>query len=202
MPAARPDRYVAIGASDTVGVGASDPRTGSWPARVAARLAPGTTYTNLGVSGSLAAQARTQQLQPAVDASPSVVTIWLAVNDLNAGVTATAYRDVIDGFLGELVGRTQARIFVGNVPDLRAVPAYRGIDAAQLGAQVAAYNRGVAEVAAKYPTRVVVVDLFVGSADLMSTGTVAPDGFHPSDSGYQLIADRFVAALRAAGFVP
>ena len=35
-PTAPAFRYVAIGASDTVGVGASDPRTGSWPARIAA----------------------------------------------------------------------------------------------------------------------------------------------------------------------
>jgi len=50
-------RYVAIGASDTVGVGASDPHTGSWPARIAARLPAGTEYLNLGVSGSVASQA-------------------------------------------------------------------------------------------------------------------------------------------------
>ena len=201
LPAAtpQPERYVAIGASDTVGVGATDPGTGSWPARVAAKLPQGSTYTNLGVSGSLAAQARSQQLQPALDAGPTVVTIWLAVNDINAGVTLTAYRDVIAGLLGELVGRTQARVFIGNVPDLRAVPAYRNVDATGLGAQVGAYNRWIAETAAKYPTRVVVVDLFTGSADLMSTGTVAADGFHPSDGGYQLIADRFIAAMRAAG---
>src|SRR5438034_8871170 len=57
-----PFRYVAIGASDTVGVGASDPRTGSWPARIAARLPAGADYVNLGVSGSLASQAATDQV--------------------------------------------------------------------------------------------------------------------------------------------
>src|SRR2546430_6304943 len=34
-------RYVAIGASDSVGVGASDPARGSWPALVASRLPAG-----------------------------------------------------------------------------------------------------------------------------------------------------------------
>jgi lysophospholipase L1-like esterase len=33
----------------------------------------------------------------------------------------------------------------------------------------------------------------------MTDVTVAPDGFHPSDAGYILIADRFAAAMRAAG---
>ncbi|GAC1455437.1 MAG: hypothetical protein NVS1B1_02810 [Candidatus Limnocylindrales bacterium] len=191
-------RYVAIGASDTVGVGATEPRTGSWPARIAARLTPA-MYTNLGVSGSLAAQARTQQLQPAVDTGPTVVTIWLAVNDLNAGVTTEAYAETIRGLLQELVGRTQARIFIGNVPDLRAVPAYRTVDPTQLGARIDAYDRAIAAAAAPFPQRVFLVDLFTSSAELMSTGTVSTDGFHPSDAGYQLIADRFIAAMRAAG---
>ena len=190
---------MAIGASDSVGVGAADPQTGSWPARVARRLGPGSTYTNLGVSGSLAAVARAQQLPAAISAKPTVVTLWLAVNDLNNGISSTAYRDVLDGILAELVSRTEARIFVGNVPDLTAVPAYRNADLIVVGAQVAAYNRRIAEMVAKYPGRVGVVDLFTGSAELVSTVTVATDGFHPSDRGYELIADRFIAAMRGAG---
>ena len=199
VPTRGPERYVAIGASDTVGVGAREPAKGSWPARVAAQLVSGSTYKNLGVSGSLAAQARTQQSPAAIDAQPTLITMWLAVNDLNGGVTSTAYRDVIDGILGELVARTEAQIFLGNVPDLRSVPAYSGVDQAALGAQVAAYNRWIGETAAKYPSRVVVVDLFTGSADLVSSATVSPDGFHPSDRGYELIAERYVAAMRQAG---
>jgi lysophospholipase L1-like esterase len=46
---------------------------------------------------------------------------------------------------------------------------------------------------------VFLVDLFTGSAPLVSTITVSGDGFHPSDEGYKLIADRFAAAMRAAG---
>ena len=53
--------------------------------------------------------------------------------------------------------------------------------------------------AASHPGRVVLVDLFTGSAELVSNTTVASDGFHPSDAGYQLIADRFATAMRAAG---
>src|SRR2546426_12315229 len=79
-------RYVAIGASDTVGVGAADPTTGSWPARLAAKLPAGATYLNLGVSGSLASGAREQQLPKALEARPTHATVWLAVNGLNAGL--------------------------------------------------------------------------------------------------------------------
>src|SRR5438067_9064600 len=59
-----PFRYVAIGASHTVGVGATDPRA-SCPARIATRLPAGADYVNLGVSGSLASQAATDQVPTA-----------------------------------------------------------------------------------------------------------------------------------------
>ena len=191
--------YVAIGASDTVGVGALDPVRGSWPARVAALLPAGSTYTNLGVSGSLTAQAATEQLPRAIRELPTIVSIWLAVNDMNAGVSpadhAAALARIVDG----LASSTDARIFVANVPDLRAVPAYADTDPELLAALVNAYNDGIARVARRHGDRVVLVDLHTGSAELMTDVTVAADGFHPSDAGYILIADRFADAMRVSG---
>jgi lysophospholipase L1-like esterase len=192
-------RYVAIGASDTVGVGASDPRTGSWPARLAARLPAGTDYVNLGVSGSLAAQASREQLPTALALHPQLATVWLAVNDLNASLPAADYAAALRSVIEPLASRTAARIFVGNVPDLRPVPAYAGVDPAVLLAQISAYNAAIAALAGAFPGRVTVVDLFTGSAPLVSTMTVSTDGFHPSDAGYGLIADRFAKAIADAG---
>ncbi|HEX9495787.1 MAG TPA: GDSL-type esterase/lipase family protein [Candidatus Limnocylindria bacterium] len=198
-PSAATFRYVAIGASDTVGVGAADPRTGSWPARVAAHLAAGTDYVNLGVSGSLAGQASREQVPTAVGLKPQLVTVWLAVNDLNAGLPAPDYAVALRSVLEPLVQTTDARIFVGNVPDLRTVPAYAGTDQAALLKQITAYNAAIADLSRIFPRRVVVVDLFTGSGALVGTITVSPDGFHPSDAGYGLIADRFVKAIADAG---
>ena len=192
-------RYVAIGASDTVGVGASDPRSGSWPARVAARLPAGIDYVNLGVSGSLASQAMREQVPTALSLRPALVTIWLAVNDLNANVSAADYSTALRSVLAPLVSGTAARIFVGDVPDLRSVPAYAGTDQSALFARITAYNAAITAIAATFPGRVSVVDLFTGSAPLVSTITVSADGFHPSDAGYALIADRFLKAIADAG---
>jgi lysophospholipase L1-like esterase len=194
-------RYVAVGASDTVGVGASDPHTGSWPARLAARLPAGTEYLNLGVSGSIASQAAREQLPAAFAARPQLVTIWLAVNDLNANVSAADYATALRSVVAPLVSGTTARIFVGDVPDLRSVPAYAGTDQTALLARIAAYNAAIAALAATFAERVTVVDLFTGSGPLVSTITVSADGFHPSDAGYALIADRFAAAIAGAGIV-
>jgi acyl-CoA thioesterase I len=194
-------RYVAIGASDTVGVGASDPRNGSWPARVAARLPAGSEYVNLGVSGSIASQAAREQVPAAISARPQLVTIWLAVNDLNANLSAGDYAAALRSVVAPLVSGTDARIFIGDVPDLRSVPAYAGTDQSALLARITGYNAAIAALAATFPGRVTVVDLFTGSGPLVSTITVSADGFHPSDAGYALIADRFATAISATGIV-
>lgn len=199
-PSASPAvRYVAIGASDTVGIGATDPTTGSWPARVARLLPPGSAYVNVGVSGSVAIQAKDAQLPGAIAQRPTVVSIWLAVNDMNATIQAQSYREALAAIVDALVAKTDAKIFVGNVPDVRSVPAYRDADKNALLAQITAYNDAIAAVVKSAPGRVFGVDLFTGSAALVSTITVSGDGFHPSDEGYALIATRFADAMRAAG---
>lgn len=192
-------RYVAIGASDTVGIGATDPATGSWPARLATLLPPGSAFVNVGVSGSVAIQAKDAQLPGAVAQKPTVVSIWLAVNDMNATIQPASYREALTAIIDGLVARTDAKIFVGNVPDVRGVPAYKDVDKVALLAQITAYNDVITQITKSAPGRVFLVDLFTGSAALVSTITVSGDGFHPSDDGYKLIADRFAAAMRAAG---
>jgi lysophospholipase L1-like esterase len=192
-------RYVAIGASDTVGIGATDPATGSWPARVASLLPPGSAFVNVGVSGSIAIQAKDAQLPGAVAQKPTVVSIWLAVNDMNATIQPASYKEALAAIVDGLVARTDAKIFIGNVPDIRGVPAYKDVDKNALLQQITAYNDAIAQIVKSSIGRVFLVDLFTGSAELVSTITVSGDGFHPSDEGYKLIADRFAAAMRAAG---
>jgi lysophospholipase L1-like esterase len=85
------------------------------------------------------------------------------------------------------------------VPDVRGVPAYKDVDKNALLAQITAYNDVIGQIVKSSPGRVFLVDLFTGSAPLVSTITVSGDGFHPSDEGYKLIADRFAAAMRVAG---
>src|SRR5947209_13639130 len=69
--------YVAIGASDSYGVGTNDPATESWPAVLARYLPPGTHFVNLGVPGILLHRAVEVELPVALDAHPTLVTVWL-----------------------------------------------------------------------------------------------------------------------------
>src|SRR5207244_7897997 len=95
------------------------------PALVASRLPAGSPpYTNLGVSGSLALQAVTQQLPGAIAQMPDVVSVWLAVNDLNATIEPASFADALGQILDGLVAKTSATIFVVRVLDHAAASVY------------------------------------------------------------------------------
>jgi lysophospholipase L1-like esterase len=193
--AARPLTYVAIGASDAVGIGAKDPATEGWVPRLGARLGPEARVINLGVSGSTLAQALDEQLGPALDAQPDIVTVWLAVNDLNARVSLDRYAADLDTLLGQLEA-THARVLVGNVPDLGGLAAYRGIDAKPLRAEVDRWNTVIADTTARHSDTL--VDLYSSWQEVAQHPEyLSADGFHPSSEGYQALADVFGAVLDA-----
>ena len=193
--APRPVTYVAIGASDAVGVGARDPETEGWVPRFGARLGSNVRVINLGVSGSTLGQALDEQVGPALDAQPDVVTVWLAVNDLNARVPLDQYAAQLDTLLTQLDG-THARVLVGNVPDLGRLAAYRGIDPAPLQAEVDRWNNVIAETTARHGATL--VDLYARWQEVAQHPEyLSADGFHPSSEGYQALAEVFGEAVSA-----
>lgn len=193
--APRPVTYVAIGASDAVGVGARDPETEGWVPRFGARLGSNVRVINLGVSGSTLGQALDEQVGPALDAQPDVVTVWLAVNDLNARVPLDQYAAQLDTLLTQLDG-THARVLVGNVPDLGRLAAYRGIDPAPLQAEVDRWNQVIAETTTRHGATL--VDLYARWQEVAQHPEyLSVDGFHPSSEGYQALAEVFGEAVSA-----
>ena len=178
--------YVALGASDAVGVGAANPATDGWVPRFGARLGPNVHVVNLGVSGSTLSQALEEQMSPALDAQPDVVTVWLAVNDLNARVPLERYAADLDTLLGQLES-THAQVLVGNVPDLAALAAYRGVDPAPLRAEVNQWNAVIADTTMRHGDTL--VDLYSHWQEVAQHPEyVSNDGFHPSSEGYQALA--------------
>jgi acyl-CoA thioesterase I len=192
----KPLTYVAIGASDAVGVGARDPDTEGWVPRFGARLQGNARVVNLGVSGSTLSQALDEQLGPALDAQPDIVTVWLAVNDLNAHVPLERYAADLDRLLGALAS-TRARVLVGNVPDLARLPVFSARDQARVRAEVDRWNQVIAAAADRHGARV--VDLHSRWSELAEHPEyVAQDGFHPSSEGYARLAELFSETLNAA----
>jgi acyl-CoA thioesterase I len=188
--------YVAIGASDAVGVGARDPETEGWVPRFGARLGPNVRLVNLGVRGSTLAQALEEQIGPALDAQPDVVSVWLAVNDLNARVPLDRYAADLDMLLA-MLGSSHARVLVGNVPDLGSLAAYRGIDPVPLRSEVDRWNAVIDETVARHGATL--VDLHARWQEVaLHPEYLSADGFHPSTEGYQALADVFFEAASAA----
>jgi lysophospholipase L1-like esterase len=196
-PAPRAITYVAIGASDTVGVGAGSPDQENWPALLSRRLPAGSRLVNLGISGSLIRQAIEQQLPVAIDSAPDLVTVWLAVNDYGARVPLERYAADLDTVLGELRSKTSAVVLVGNVPDLSALPAAGRFDLAEIDRWNAAIDEIVRQHAAT------LVDLHATWREVAEHPEyISSDGFHPSTTGYRRLADVFYSSAVQALSLP
>ena len=192
---AYPVVYVAIGASDSYGVGADDPATESWPAVLARYLPRGTHFVNLGVPGILLHRALDVELPVALDAHPTLVTVWLAVNDLAAGVPLPRYRHDLGVLLGTLRRATHARVLIANVPDLALLPAFAGYTG--LPPVIAAWNAAIAAAARAHGAAL--VDLYSHWRDLAQHPEyVGPDGLHPTTEGYRRLAELFWRVYRAS----
>ncbi|GAC1570486.1 MAG: hypothetical protein NVS3B18_02720 [Candidatus Dormibacteria bacterium] len=221
----RPGTYVAVGASETVGAGADiDRLRDAWPAAFYARSLPrATVYYNLGIGGETTAGALTAELPGAQALGPDLVSVWLNVDDLGAGVSPADYEAHLSSLVHALRQGGRARVLVANTPVLDGLPLVRfclgegpppanqkggcpltlpgGLHLTRplLDGAVAAYNQAIARVVSAQGA--ILVDLHAqGDVGLLHPDYVdREDGFHPSDRGHAAIAAVFGAALRAAG---
>jgi len=189
----RPITYVALGASDAVGVGSNYPGAQGYVPLVGARLPKGSHIINLGVSGIDLHDALTAELPLALTTSPDLITIWLVANDFIGGVQYSDYMKDLDTLLSQLRARTHAVIVMANLPDLTRLPAFAGQTGAQrshIRALVEQWNAGIASAAARYGVKL--VDLYGHGSELTSHPEyISGDGFHPSPAGYVRLADLF-----------
>jgi lysophospholipase L1-like esterase len=195
-----PAVYVALGASDAVGVGAHDMARHSWPAVVHAGLPEGTQLLNLGISGATLSDVLRAEMLPAVDARPRWVSIWPGVNDLSRNVPLTTFSRQLDEILGRLsqpkvaVTSPPPMLIVLNLPDLRQLPALAFIDPMLLDRTVQQWNAEIARIAERHGA--MLVDLYSYRAEFAAHPEyVSADGFHPSTEGYRRIAELVLATM-------
>ena len=205
-----PVTYVAFGASDAVGVGATDPNTRGYIPLIIARLPAHSRALNLGISGILLHEALTTELPQAIATQPTLVTVWLVGNDFKGCTPLAQYGTDLDTLLAALQTRTHAAVFVANTPDMSALPYFQegapggglcvaGKSPAQIRALALAWNAVIDPIVARHGD--VLVDLF--NSDLAAHPEyVSQDGFHPSDAGYARLAAIFWAAIAAHHAVP
>jgi lysophospholipase L1-like esterase len=193
--------YVALGASDTFGFGASDPYNQNWAADLAARLGPRYRLINLGIPSIHVHDALTTELPVALDAHPDLVTIWLAVNDLADQVPVKSYAQDLDTLLSRLQAKnSQMRIAVANVPDLAILPHFSKqatLHSQALQQQILSYNAAIASIVHQH--HAILIDLSQQSYDLQHHPEyISEDGLHPTTLGYARLADLFYQALQVS----
>ncbi len=196
LPTAR-ITYVAIGASDTFGIGADDPISQNWAADLAQKLGTGVHFVNLGIPGADVSDALNEEVPVAIDAHATLITVWLAVNDLADKVPVGTYGRNLNTLLDRLQRAVpHARIVVANVPDLVYVPHFNTVNVQTLQSQISAYNDVIARAVSAH--HVLLVDLYSRWQTLSSHPEyISGDGFHPSSAGYQQIATIFYQTLQS-----
>jgi len=210
----RPIVYVAIGASETAGVGTEDPFTQAWPKVLWRDRLPEAVLYDLGRPGSTLAEAAAEQLEQAVRLEPDIVTVWLNINDVVERVPADAYEADLRAMLGALTA-TGAAVLVASTPRIDSLPIYLACrpdpppgapecpadDVSlpppdEVRALVAGYNDAIDRAATG--SGAIVVDLQdYGDAPRLHPEWIASDGFHPSAQGAEAIAGAFARLVPA-----
>jgi acyl-CoA thioesterase-1 len=200
-----PDRiiYLAIGASDAAGVGAT-PLTRGYVFRIADELdqrVDQVFLAPLAIPG-----ADTEQLDAALELfleseiEPKLVTVWTGANDVIRGEDADDFEGELEDMFERLRDRTDGVIVAASIPDLTELPRFReDPDDDVTRERIEEFNEAIAAQAEDYD--VLVVDLYAEPVedDLVSD----EDGFHPNDEGHRRIAEEFLEViLPALGLTP
>jgi lysophospholipase L1-like esterase len=187
-------RYVAIGDSFTEGVGdhhrALPNGVRGWADRVAEQLAknePGWEYANLAVRSKRLRHIVNDQLQPAIDLKPTLITVYAGGNDLldlgtNISSLLVQYEEMI-----ATLAATGARllVFTGyEVPLPGPLRAFKRRNHQ--------YNEGVRRIAADHGATLVDYWAFEGLHDRRMW---ASDRMHLSKSGHKYVAIQVLQIL-------
>lgn len=187
-------RYVAIGDSFTEGIGDPEPSLPDghrgWADRVAEVLARDVddfAYANLAIRGKLIAQIVAEQVEPALDLRPDLITISAGGNDVirpgtDPDVTAARMEDAISR-----LSRDRATIVMFTGADVGFSPVFRGIRG-----KVAIYNENLRAIAARYDC--IVADLW-SLTEIQDTRMWSADRLHFNPLGHHTVARMVLDAL-------
>lgn len=195
-------RYMALGDSLVAGYGAL-PVTQGYVYRLYREEVfdkiPHILFSNAGVPGVTSKQVLDHQVPQAIEAfRPSVITITVGGNDLlrilkgeNPNLVLSEFQANFALILGTLRSALpNTRIYVSN---LYTIPQIAGADQV-----VPAFNQIVAGVAGLYNVPVAdVYSAFLGRRGLLliERAGAAPDEVHPTNAGYEVMAEAFEALV-------
>ncbi|MDQ3805811.1 MAG: SGNH/GDSL hydrolase family protein [Acidobacteriota bacterium] len=191
--------YVALGDSTGVGVGAR--KGGGYPARLFERIErvrPGSRLVNLCVSGATTADVLRAQAGRVGAARPTLVTLGIGINDVSRQVGAEQFARNYDEIVARIREQTDAPVVVSNLPDISHAPAVPAFLREEARRRINLFNRRIAEIAARHGLPL--VDAYSKSHAVIPTHPefFSPDGFHPSDEGYEFWAFEMWPTVKAA----
>lgn len=194
-----PIRYVALGDSFTEGVGDVDPERPNgvrgWADRVAEQLTlrfPDTTYANLAIRGRLLNRILDEQVGPALELGPTLVSVYGGGNDIlrpNIDIDELML-GYDDAFARIRASGAQVLTFTGF--DVRN---FYGIFRGTRG-RTAIYNELLREIAED--RGVILVDFWRFSGEFQDARYWAPDRLHLSTLGHVKMAGKVLEALQVA----
>ncbi len=189
--------YVALGASDAVGIGAF-PLENGYVYKIRDGL---TTYANtvelynLGVSGKRIGYIESTELPTAIARQPAVVTIWAGPNDLTGGVDVATFETRLGRVFAQLRQQTSAIVVMANIPDMTVLPRFLLFPDSDVTLErVQAYNAAISRQTATY--NIPLVDLYTARYS-ENIEYISIDGFHPSNAGYAKMAELYLEQILA-----
>ncbi|WP_327260547.1 SGNH/GDSL hydrolase family protein [Streptomyces sp. NBC_01232] len=197
MPNGEYLRYVALGDSQTEGLGDGDDTVGlrGFADRFAEHLAavnPGLQYANLAVRGRLAGQVRAEQLGPALAMRPDLATVVAGVNDIlrprfDAAEVAAHLEEMFTALTA-----AGARVATVTFPDLgQLVPLARPVSP-----RIADLNDRIRAAAARHG---VMVAETARPAAVTDPRMWTDDRLHASSVGHERIAAALAHAVGLPG---
>ncbi|MEO8931454.1 MAG: SGNH/GDSL hydrolase family protein [Lacisediminihabitans sp.] len=187
-------RYVAIGDSFTEGIGDPEPASPGgfrgWADRVAEVLGEGTedlAYANLAIRGRLLQQILDEQIEPALQLRPDLITISAGGNDI---IRPNTDPDDVAARLETGVERLRsdgATVVLFNGPDIGLTPVL-----GRVRGKVAIYNENLRAIAARHD--LVMADMWA-LRELKDPRMWAPDRLHFSPIGHTTVARMVLDAL-------
>lgn len=189
----------ALGDSTGAGIGA---QRGSYVDRLLARLSEARRtfrLENLSESGATTADVLRDQVPRIKDGmGDDLVVVGIGANDLTQGLEARQFGQRFEALAAGIRARTQAAVVVSNVPDVSLAAAVLPEWRPALAARVDAYNAVISRVSRE--RGLLVFDLCALTRQQLPHHPeyLSPDGYHPSDRGYQAWAEGLWQVVRRA----
>lgn len=186
-----------MGDSFTEGIGDSEPSSPGgyrgWADRVAEQLGRGTEdfkYANLAIRGRLLGQILGEQLEPALELKPDLMSISAGGNDLiRPGSDPDALAEQLDQAVGRMTA-AGANVLILNGPDIRDTPVL-----GMVRGRVAIYNENLRTIAARHDA--IIGDMW-SLRQLSDTQMWDADRLHFSPLGHHTIAIMVLEALNVS----